>query len=100
MRLLGSVALLYAVAALALPCLAAIPWGLLVFVPLWLGGLIPAMAVLVVARHDLARMAAGKMDLEGRPATAAARDAALKATALSLLTLVIGAGLLVARLRH
>jgi hypothetical protein len=100
LRLLGTAAVLYAVAALTLPCLAVIPRGLLVFVPLWLGGLASAVAVLTLARRDLALMAAGRMDPAGRPATATARDRATNAAALSFLVLVIGAGLLVARFWH
>jgi hypothetical protein len=99
LQLLGRVALVYAVAALALPCLAAVPWGLLVFVPFWLGGLVLAVTVFVVARRDLALIEAGRIDSQGPQATAAARDRALKAAALCLLVLVIGAVLVALRWR-
>jgi hypothetical protein len=99
LRLLGSLALNYGVGALVLPCLAGVPWGLLVFVPLWLGGLGLAVAVLVVARRDLALMEAGKMDPEGRPATAVARDRARWAASLWLQVLMAGAIVVACRWR-
>ena len=63
---------------------------------LTLGGVVLGVAVVVMARHDLAKMRAGLMDPSGEGLVKTARRRGLWGIALGLLVLVLCLGLLVA----
>jgi hypothetical protein len=72
------------------------PRGGPVFALVWSAGATLALAASALARRDLALMAAGRMDPEGRPPAAHARHTAFVACAVSLAALLVGAPLLLA----